>query len=158
VAQQLRRLGQGALPQERAVVPGVLGGDRCRRGLLAALRERVLLGGRADGEGGVADRAVAGAAAQVPAQRVQVEAVRAVLGVAAGRVRVRAAVRPVVLGGHAADEPRRAVAALGAAADRHLLLHRVQGGRRARFAGGGEALGGDDLLAVERRGRDQAGV
>ena len=64
----------------------------------------------------------------------------------------RCAVRPVELGGHAADEARRAVAALRPAADGHLALHRVQGARLA------EALGGDDLLAVEREHRHEAGV
>ena len=103
-------------------------------------REAVVLVRVAERERGVADRAVAGAPAQVAAQRVQVEAV------------VRLPVRAVVLGGHAADEARRAVAALRAAADRHLVLDRVQGLGRA------EALGGDDLLAVERGRRQQAGV
>ena len=58
----------------------------------------------------------------------------------------------VVLRGHAADEARRAVAALRPAADGHLALDRVQG------VGTAETLGGDDLLAVERGGRHEAGV
>lgn len=141
LAQQLQRFGEGVLPQERAVVLGVFGGDRCGRGLLATLRQRVLVRGRTDGERGIANRAIAGAPAQVPAQRVQIETVRTVLGVgvvarvsAVARLPVRAAVGPVVLGGHTADESRSAVAALGAATDRHLLLHRVQGGRCAGLA------------------------
>src|SRR6185503_15594183 len=51
-----------------------------------------------------------------------------------------------------ADEARRAVAALGAAAVRHLPLHRVQRARRA------ETLGGDQLLAIQREHRHQARV
>jgi hypothetical protein len=59
---------------------------------------------------------------------------------------------PVIFGGHRADESRRAVAALRATALGHLALDRVQLPRSA------QALGGDDLLLVERRGRHQAGV
>ena len=65
-----------------------------------------------------------------------------------GPVRLRA----VVLGGHRADEAGRAVAALGTAGPGHLLLHGVQVG------GGSQPFGGDDLLAVEGGGGDQAGV
>jgi hypothetical protein len=94
---------------------------------------------------------------------VQVEPVRAVLALGVldvvqgvvgvvGGLGPRCPVGAVVLRGHAADEPRSAVAALGAAAHRHLALDRVQGVRRA------EALGGDDLLAVERGRGDQARV
>jgi hypothetical protein len=62
---------------------------------------------------------------------------------------------PVIFGGHRADESRRAVAALRATAFGHLALDRVQLPRPVESA---QALGGDDLLLVERRGRHQAGV
>src|SRR4029079_1074429 len=55
-------------------------------------------------------------------------------------------------GGHAADEAGGAEAALGAAAHRHLVLDRVQGGGRA------QTLGGYAVLAVEPGGRGEAGV
>src|SRR5262249_39828423 len=61
-------------------------------------------------------------------------------------------VRAVVLGGHRADEARRAVAALRTTAVDHLALDRVQPSRPA------QALRRHDLLPVERRGRHQAGV
>ena len=100
----------------------------------AAGGERVVAGRRTEREGGVTDRPVAGAAAQVAGQGVQVEAVGAVLVV---RALVPAPWRApwsgpsgpglaVVLGGHAADEAGRAVAALRPAAHRQLVLHRVQ--------------------------------
>ncbi len=98
--------------------------------------------------GRVADRPVAGAAAQVAAHRVQVEAVRAVLGVLVAGCPVR----PVELRSHAADEPRRAVAALRPAPLGHLPLDGVQ------VIGSAEPFGGDDLLAVEGQRRHQAGV
>ncbi len=60
--------------------------------------------------------------------------------------------RPVVLGGHRADEARRAVPALGATALGHLALDRMQLPRPP------QALRGHDLLLVERRGRHQAGI
>ena len=83
LAQQLQRLGQGvfrrnALPSWVYSVATGAGGDCSRR--CASGSSSV---GVTDGERGVANRAVAGAAAQVSAQRVQVEAVRAVLGVGA---------------------------------------------------------------------------
>ena len=115
--------------------------------------ERVVRRWGAEGIGRVADRAVAGAAAEVPAQRVQVEPVGTVLVVGLGIALARgAAIGPVVLGGHAADESRRAVPALRAPADRHLLLHGVQ------LALCAQPFGGDDLLAVERGDGHQAGV
>ena len=123
-------------------------GDRGSRAGLS-LRQRVRRGGGTQRPGRVADRAVAGAAAEVAADGVEVEAVGAVLRV--GLV-VRRAVGAVVLRGHRADEAGRAVAALRPAADRELGLDRVQ------VAGVAEPLGGDDLLAVEREGRHQAGV
>ena len=130
---------------------------------------------RPEGVGRVSDRPVPGAPAQVAGQRVQVETVRPVLVLGgAGSVQLVGGRRagpdrpsahrgcggrglppgPVVLGGHRADEARRAVAALRAAALRHLALHRVQPPDR----GPAQALRGHDLLLVERRGRHQAGV
>ena len=104
----------------------------------------------------IANRPVPGAAAQVAAQRMQVEPVRPDVGVrlAGERVAVRPGhpVAPVVLPRHAADEAGRAVAALRPAARRHDLLHRVQ------RLGGTEALGGHDLLSAERLGGDEARV
>src|SRR5689334_1514600 len=91
---------------------------------------------------------------------MQVKAVGSVLGIG-GAVRSRLAAAParrgaptgpVVLRGHAADEARRAVAALRAAPPRHLLLHGMQVARQAK------PLGRDDLLSVEREDRRQAGV
>ncbi len=111
---------------------------------------RTSCGSRAvEGEGGVTDRAVAGAAAQVAADGVEVEPVRPVLVVGVGAA---PAVRPVVLRRHRADEAGRAVPALGAAAHRELALDGVEG------AGRSQSLGGDDLLAVEGGGRHEAGV
>ena len=62
------------------------------------------------------------------------------------------AVGAVVLGGQAADEARGAVAALRATPHRQLALHGVQVVR------GAEPFDGEDLLAVERGGRHEAGV
>ena len=157
LGQQRERLGQVGRAGEAAtgaVDPGRHG--RRRRGGPPA-RERVVVARLSERPGRVADRAVAGAAAEVAAHRVQVEAVRAVLvvlhGVGAGAVGVSGrAGRAVELGGHAAHEAGCAVAALGAAAVGHLALDRVQ------HVGAAETFGGDDLLAVERRGRHQAGV
>ncbi len=154
---------------------GIAGADPRRtrggRRLVAALGQGVVGPGLPEREGGVLDRAVARAPAQVAAQRVQVEAVRPVLlvGLGAGRVgvgeavaaahlgRARCAVRPaaagpVVLRGHAAHESRGAVAALGATTHRNLVLDRVQGTR------GAESFGGQHLLAVEAGRGDQTGV
>ena len=139
-------------------VCGTAGGGAARRAAKASSS-----GGHTQCVGGVLDRPVAGAATEVAAHGVQVEAVGTVLALrvldvaeglvgVVGRLRVLTPVGPVVLGRHAADEAGRAVAALGPAADRHLLLHRVEGRRRA------ETLGGDDLLAVEGGRRDEAGV
>ena len=130
-------------------------GRRSSRG--AAAGETVVSGRRPERVGRVADRPVPRAAAEVAAQCVQVEPVGAVLVVArrCGRWWTgppRSAVRAVVLGSHAADESGRAVAALGTTADGHLPLHRVQGARAA------EPLGRDDLLAVQRENRHEAGV
>ena len=156
LGQQRDRRGQVGGPDEFGVADPHPGGRRGGRGRRAALGERVVRGREVQRVGGVADRAVSGAAAQVPAHRVQVEPVRPVLMV--GRPLAVAAgirggpVRPVVLGGHRADEAGRAVAALGAAAVRHLPLHRVQRARRA------ETLGGDQLLAIQREHRHQARV
>ena len=145
LGQQGERLGEvGRAGEPRH--PGR--GDRRRRAGLP-LGQRVRRGGCAERPGRVPDRAVAGAAAEVAADGVQVEAVGAVLRV--GLV-VRRAVGAVVLRGHRADEAGRAVAALRPAADRELGLDRVQ------VVGVAEPLGGDDLLAVEREGRHQAGV
>ena len=130
LGQEGERLGEVGGPGEPGH-PG--GGDRRRRAGLA-LGERVRRVGSAERPGRVPDRAVAGAAAQVAADRVQVEAVGAVLGV--GLV-VRRALGAVVLRGHRADEPGRAVAALRPAAGRQLGLDRVQ------VVGAAEPLGGE---------------
>ena len=90
--------------------------------------------------GGVDDRPVAGAAAQVAGQRV-------VDGLA--RRRVRALVEPE----QAHREARRAEAALRGMALDQRLLHRVQAP-----VGRGERLDGEHRLAVERRQRPDAGV
>ena len=113
------------------------GRRRGRGGGIAAPRQPVVDAGLGERLGGVADRPVAGAAAEVAADGVQVEAL---------------AVLAVVLRRHAAHEARRAVAALRAPALRQLTLHRVQ------VVGRAEPLGGDDLLAVERERGQQAGV
>ena len=150
--------------------------------MLAAGPERVVRVGIAERVRGVLDRPVAGAAAEVAAERVQIEAVGAVFvigcltgshridvavaGAALGRGAVgvglglggalgvagRSSIRPVVLADHRADEARRAVAALRATPVGHLLLHRVQGLDRA------EAFGGQHLLTLEAGGGHQAGV
>jgi hypothetical protein len=97
---------------------------------------------------------------------VQVEPVRTVLvgvvlmagrgaGLGAGLViagRLGPAVASVELRRHAAHEAGGAVSALRAAPACHRILNRMQVDGRA------EALGGDDLLPVERGDRDQAGV
>ena len=128
---------------ERAVPvrhPGRRGrGRRCG----APGGERVVGGRRLQRLRRVQDRPVAGAAAQVAAERV-------VPGLG-GRAR-DGPVAPVVLRGHRAHEARRAVAALRPAAHRHLALDGVQ---RVRLP---EALGRHDLLAVEGQRGDQAGV
>ena len=62
------------------------------------------------------------------------------------------AVGPVVLRRHRAHEAGRAVAALRAAPHGQLVLHGVQVVRAP------QSLGRDDLLAVERRRGDEAGV
>ena len=82
LGQQRQRLGQVARAGERPVGPVDPGRGRRRRRGGQPRGERVVGGGCAERVGGVADRAVAGAAAQVAAQRVQVEAVGAVLVVA----------------------------------------------------------------------------
>ena len=175
----VRVLGQ----QGRAPRRGRRGGRRCPSvrpaGCAAGGRRgsqprgiRVVVGGLAEGVGGVADGAVAGAAAQVAATgragrtrwaRARGRAASAGLVRRGGRPwpfwegsgrgsRTGAPALAVVLGRHAADEARRAVAALRPTAHRHLVLHRVEG------VGAAEALGGDDLLAVECRRRHQARV
>ncbi len=163
LGQQGQRLGQVCRSDELGLAdphPGV-GGPWRRR--CAAARERVVRGRGVEGVGGVPDRAVTRAAAEVPAQRVQVEPVRAVLmilsvvrgrrgPVARGGGLGGGPLGPVVLGRHAADEAGRAVAALGAATAGHLVLHRVQCARLA------EALRGDQFLPVEGQDRHQAGV
>ena len=114
---------------------------RVAAGSGAAACIRVATGSSGDGPpegvGGIPDRPVPGAPAQVARDRLEVEAV----GVGA-----------VVLGGHRADETRGAVAALRPAAHGHLVLHGVQRLGRA------EALGGDHLLAGEGAGGQQARV
>ena len=64
----------------------------------------------------------------------------------------RPAVAAVELRRHAAHEAGGAVSALRATAARHRILNRMQ------LHGRAEALGGDDLLPVERRDGDEAGV
>ena len=111
-------LGQAGRPDELAVRLGDPGVPDRRRGRREASREDVILRGRAEGVRGVADRPVAGAAAEVAAHRVQVEPVGAVLALGVvdvveglvgvvGRFRVGRPVGAVVLGGHAADEAGR---------------------------------------------------
>ena len=117
------------------------GRHRRGRGARLPLGQRVHGCGTAEGAGRVADRAVAGAAAEVAGDRVQVEPVRPCL-----------AVGPVVLRRHRAGEAGRAVAALGAACGGEPGLDRVQ------LLGRAEPFRGDDLLPVEREGRHQAGV
>src|SRR4051794_20193023 len=80
---------------------------------------------------------------------MEVEPVLPVRAVTGRRAR---AVVAVVLRRPRAHEAGRAVAALRAASVGHLPLDGVEAVRRA------EALCGDDLLAGERRGGDQAGV
>ena len=133
------------------VQPGRYGGRRGRR---TAGGQRVVGGREAERVGSVLDGAVPGAPAEVAAERVEVEAVVAVVGVVLlGTGAVGGLPRGAVeLGRHAAHEPRCAVAALRTAADGHLVLDRVQ------VVGSTQALGGDDLLAVEAGRRDEAGV
>ena len=112
-------------------------------------RQRVGGVRRAEGERGVPDRPVAGAAAEVAAQGLEVERGRRL-----GPVPRAGLTSPVtvVLRRHAADEPWRAVAALRPPTLCHLALNRVQPLRAA------EPLGGHDLLAVVCRGGDEARV
>ena len=79
LGQQRDRLGQVGGPDELGVAGPHPGGRRGGRGRRAAPGQRVVRGRGSEGVGGVPDRAVTGAAAQVPAQRVQVESVRPVL-------------------------------------------------------------------------------
>ena len=179
--QQFEGLGQIGRADVAALRARGRGGGRRGRGFGQPGQQRVAGLRRPEGVGRVLNRPVPGAPAQVAAERVQVEPVRPVLMVGcAGSVQclpagdgrvgpVRPSARrgrrgrrgrggrgpppgPVVLGGHRADESRRAVAALRAAALGHLALDRVQP------PGPAQALGGHDLLLVERRGRYQAGV
>ena len=180
--QQPEGLGQIGRADVAALGARGRGGGGRGRGFGQPGQQRVAGLRRPEGVGRVPDRPVPGAPAQVAGQRVQVETVRPVLVLGgagsvqlvggAGSVQLvggwrvgpdRPSARrgcggrglppgPVVLGGHRADEARRAVAALRAAALRHLALHRVQP------PGPAQALRGHDLLLVERRGRDQAGV
>ena len=175
VLQVLEELLQGAGTDEPCAVGLHPGGRGGLRGPLLAPEQGVGVGRSPQGVGGVADGPVAGAAAEVAAQGVQVETVGPALVVGrvlladdrgaglrpGGRLGGRAgglALGPVVLGGHGADEARGAVAALGASPERHLLLDGVQRRRRAGAARGAEALCGDDLLTVEGGGGGQAGV
>ena len=129
LGQQRERVGEVVRPGEPAAPRGRRRGGRGGRG---PGRQRVVRGRVAQRVRGVADRAVAGAAAEVArtarAGRSRWGRARDVGRCAVGRGR---ALGPVVLGRHAADEARRAVAALRAAADGHLLLHGVQVAGRA---------------------------
>ena len=97
---------------------------------------------------GVADRAVAGAAAQVAAEGVQVEAVGSVL-VVDGPPGEGRAVAPVVLRRHPADEAGRAVAALRSAPHGQLVLHGVEVVGRSR---------GPRTVTISWPSRDAAGT
>ncbi len=157
LGQQLERLRQVGRAPERAVLAVDARDPRGRGRLLLPGRDLVAVFGHTQGVCRVLDRPVAGAAAQVAGEGVQVEAVGTALVVVRGgtgcRVRLgRGAPGTVELRGHRADEAGRAVAALRAAALGHLLLHRVQALWRA------QALGRDDLLAVQRGGGHEAGV
>src|SRR5690606_16404324 len=117
--------------------------------------EGVVASGRAQGVGGGRGRRVAGAPAQVARRGGEAEAVGPDLVLArtlVGRALVRAPAGTVELGGHGADEARRAVAALRTAAHGHLALHGVE------RVGAAQALDGADLLAVQGGHGDEAGV
>ena len=146
--EQREGLGEGAPAGRSAARSRRAGWRGGGRGSAAPGGERVVGGGRAEGVRGVPDRPVAGAAAQVAA-RARAGRSRWARARASGpSVRVGGhRGRPVVLGGHAADEARRAVAALRPAA------HASSRCTGCRASGRAEALGGDDLLAVERGGR-----
>ena len=126
VRRSCERLGEVGGPDERRAVLAQPGRRRRGRRLRRPGGERVVGRRLAERVRGVPDRPVAGAPAQVAAERVQVEAVGPVLGVGAGARWPAARSGAVVLGRHAADEAGRAVAALRAAAHRHLVLDRVQ--------------------------------
>src|SRR5699024_11048581 len=125
-----------------------IGGRRGGGRLLASCGDRVIGLGLTEGVGGVADGAVARAAAEVAGQGVEIEAVGPAVTIGSPSSAgdgIGRAFGPVVFGGHRADEAGGAVAALGSAAHRHLLLNGVDA------LGVGQPLGGDDFLAVECR-------
>ncbi len=152
----------------RRIDPGVA---RFRGGLLLTTPQQVRFLGLTQGVGGVADGAVAGAAAEVAAQGVQVKAVGSAfvsggvffaLDLRAGFLAVgvigRRAFGAVVLRGHRAHEAGGAVAALGAAAGGHFALHRMELAGAARSGCSAEAFGGDHFLPVEGDGGWQTRV
>ena len=128
-----------------------------RRRHLASDGQRVRVCRRAEGVGGVADGPVAGAAAQVSAQRVQIKTVGALVCSPLPRGG-GPPFRTVVLGRHGADKAGRAVAALGTAAVRHFALDRVELLGAAGTRSASEPLGRDNFPAVESQRRRQAGV
>ena len=143
---QIPRGGIGALDvgswwfQDRLSLPGCQGvfGFRCAQCV-----------------GGIADRTVPGAAAEIARQRVQVESIRSALvrlAIARADCGLAGALGAVVFGGHGAHESGSAISALGSAAVGHLFLHRVH--RRDAA----QPFGGDDFLAIKCCGRQQAGV
>ena len=152
LGQHGERILERGRTHEPAVRAGEIGGDGLRRRSIAPQGDRVILFGGTERVRGVADRAVSGAPAEIPAERVQVEAVRTVLVVVAITGGFGPAVAAVELRRHAAHEAGGAVSALRAAAARHRILNRMQVHGRA------EALRRDDLLPVERRDGDEAGV
>ena len=142
--QQVEGVGQGKRPVKIALRRDEFSRLGRRGRLRAPLREGVFPVWCAEGIRRVTNGAVAGAAAEVAAQGVQVEAV-------GGAVLLGGALA-VVLGGHARHEAGGAVAALRAAAPGEFALHRVEVRRRT------EPLGGHDFLPAECCQRDEAGV
>jgi hypothetical protein len=117
------------------------GGQALRDGRLVGRHP----GAGGHGAGGVDDRPVAGAAAQVAAQRI---------GCLAARHGALAALALVLVQRvQAHHEARRAEAALRAVRIDQRLLHRVQ-----RAAGAAQLIDRDELLAVERADEGDAAI
>jgi len=139
---------------ERARRVKLAGGAGVRQGRVLreggqALRDGRLVGRHpgagGHGAGGVDDRPVAGAAAQVAAQRI---------GCLAARHGALAALALVLVQRvQAHHEARRAEAALRAVRIDQRLLHRVQ-----RAAGAAQLIDRDELLAVERADEGDAAI